>query len=99
MPDGRRLGRVNVVCVIVIACVGGKEGKKRGSADWVRDSKVGQLTLSMGPARAEVSSYVQRATILIRRDIDTLNIYKLPHMQQIDMYYGQAKKYILSSVG
>ncbi len=27
MPDGGRCGRVNVVCVYVIACVGEKEGK------------------------------------------------------------------------
>ncbi len=28
MPDGRRLVPVNVVCVIAVAYVGGKEGKK-----------------------------------------------------------------------
>ncbi len=42
---------------------------------------MGQLTLSMGPARAEVSSYVQRDTILSKRVIHTLNIQKIPHMQ------------------
>ncbi len=61
MPDGRRLGHVYVVCVIVI--MDGNERKKRGNRDWVRDPKVGQLTLSMGPARADVCSYVQSATI------------------------------------
>jgi hypothetical protein len=58
VPDGRRLGHVNVICVILIACVDGKEGKKRGNRGWVRGPKVGQLTLSMGPARVEVCSYV-----------------------------------------
>ncbi len=48
MPEGRRLGHVNVVCVIAIACVGRKDGKKRGNRDWVKGPKVGQLTLSMG---------------------------------------------------
>ncbi len=44
MPDGRRLGRVSVVCVIEIAyVVRGRRGKE-GNGDWVRDPKVGQLT-------------------------------------------------------
>jgi hypothetical protein len=34
--------------------MGGKVGKKRGNGDWVMGPKVGQLTLSIGPARAEV---------------------------------------------
>ncbi len=55
MPHGRRLGHVNVVCVIVI--MDGKERKKRGNRDWIRDPKVGQLTLSLGPARAWVCNY------------------------------------------
>ncbi len=81
LPDGRRLGHVNVVCVIEIASVGGKEGEMRDNGDWVRDPKEGQLTLSMGLARAEVHSYVQRATIPSKRVIYTLNICKVPHMQ------------------
>ncbi len=39
--DRRRVGHVNVVCVIVLACVGGKRGKKRGSGGWLRDPKLG----------------------------------------------------------
>jgi hypothetical protein len=68
VPDGRRLGHVDVVCVIIIACVDGKEEKKRGNGDWVRGLKVVQL------ARAEVFSYVQRATIPSESFIYTLNI-------------------------
>jgi hypothetical protein len=73
VPNRRRLGLANVVCVKVIACVGIKEGKKMGSWDWVSDLKVGQLTLRIGPARAEVPSNVQRASIPNKRDIYTLN--------------------------
>jgi hypothetical protein len=63
VPYGRRLRHVNVVCVIIISCVDGKEGKMRGNGGWVRGPKVWQLTLSMGPARAKVHSYVLRANI------------------------------------
>ncbi len=59
---------VHVVCVIELACVGSKRGK-RGNP---RNLKVGQLTLSMGLARAEVRSYVQRATIPSKRLVYTL---------------------------
>jgi hypothetical protein len=51
--------------------MGGKEGKP----------KMGQLTVSMGPARAEVHDYAQRATIPCKRLIHTSNIYEVPHMQ------------------
>ncbi len=37
---------------------------------------MGQLTLSMGPARAEVCCYVQRATIPSKRVLHTLKIHK-----------------------
>jgi hypothetical protein len=63
VPDGKRLGHVNVICFILITFVDRKEGTKRGNGDWVRGGpKVGQLTLSMGPARAEVCSYIQLRT-------------------------------------
>jgi hypothetical protein len=39
VPYRRRLWHVNVVCVIVIACVGGKEEKKRGNRHWGRGPK------------------------------------------------------------
>ncbi len=64
VPDGRRLGHVNVICVILIAFVDGKEGKTRSNGDCVMGPKVGQLTLSMGPARPEVS-YVQLCTFQV----------------------------------
>jgi hypothetical protein len=64
---------------IVITCVG-RKGRKGGDGEWVRGLKIGQLTLSMGPARADVCSYVQRATIPRKRVIHTLNIPKIPHM-------------------
>ncbi len=81
LHDGRRLGHVNVLYVIEIACVGRKEGKKRGNEDWVRDPNVGQLTMSVGLVWAEVCSYVQRATIPSKRVIYTLNICKVPYKQ------------------
>ncbi len=33
-------------------------GEKESYGDWVMGPKVGQLTLSMGPARGEVHSYI-----------------------------------------
>jgi hypothetical protein len=72
----RRLRRVNVVFFIAVACVGRKEGKKGGNGGWVGDLKVGLLNLSMGPARAEVRSYIQKATISGKKVIYTLNIHK-----------------------
>jgi hypothetical protein len=62
-----------------ITCVGGKDGK-RGNGYSARGPKMGQLALSMGPARAEVQSYIQIATIPSKRVIHTLNINKIPHM-------------------
>jgi hypothetical protein len=67
VPDGRILGHVNVIFAIFIACVGGNKRKKRGSGDWVRDPKLGQLTLSMRLARAEVGGYIQRPLFQVRR--------------------------------
>jgi hypothetical protein len=42
-----------------------------GSGGWVRDLKLGQLTLTTGKERAEVRSYVQRATIPSKRVVYT----------------------------
>jgi hypothetical protein len=81
VPEGRRLGHVNVVCVVVIACVGAKEGKKRGNGDWVRNLKVGQLTLSHGASKGRGSQPHTRDTIPSKRFIYTLNIHKVPHLQ------------------
>jgi hypothetical protein len=56
VPNRRKLGRDNVVCVMVLACVGRKRGKREAVWGWVRDLKVGQLTLSMGPARQKFAA-------------------------------------------
>jgi hypothetical protein len=56
-------------------------GGKRGNDDWERGPKIEQLTVSIGPARAEVRSYVQRATIPSKRVTCALNINKIPHMR------------------
>ncbi len=62
----------------------GQEGEKGGNGDWVRGLKMGQLTLSMGPARADVHSYIQRVTTSpSKRVIHTLNIHKIPHIFKI----------------
>jgi hypothetical protein len=66
VPDRRKLRRVNVVCVIVLACTDGNGGKE-GQWGQVKDLIVGQLTLSMGPARVKVCTYVQGATIPSKR--------------------------------
>jgi hypothetical protein len=44
-------------------------GENEDNGDWARELKMGQLTLSMGPAGAEIRSYIQRATILRKRVI------------------------------
>ncbi len=51
MSDRRRFGHVNVICGCEFTCVVGK-GRKRGL-------KMGQLTWSMRPARAEVGNYIR----------------------------------------
>jgi hypothetical protein len=43
--------------------------EKGGNGNRARDPKMGQLTLSIGPARTGVRSYVQRATIPSKRVI------------------------------
>jgi hypothetical protein len=80
VPDKRSLGHFNVVCAIVLACVGRRGGKK-GQWGWIRDLKVGRSTLSMGPARVKVLSYVQRVTFPSKRVVYTLKYSKKPHMQ------------------
>jgi hypothetical protein len=63
VPDRKDLGVLMLsVLYVVLECVGGMRGKIRGLG-LGKTPKVGQLTLSMGPARAEVRSYLQRATI------------------------------------
>jgi hypothetical protein len=54
---------------VVQVCGVGRKGNKGDKRDWVRGLKMGQLTLSMGPARPEVCSYLQRATIPNKRVI------------------------------
>jgi hypothetical protein len=66
VPDRRRLWCFTVVYVIILACVGGKRGKRGAMGGWVRDLKVGQLTLSMGLARAEVRSCVKELPFHLR---------------------------------
>jgi hypothetical protein len=51
--------------------------EKEGNGGCARGLKMGQFTLRMGPARAEVHSFVQRATIPSKRVIFfTFSIYK-----------------------
>jgi hypothetical protein len=59
---------VHVVCVIVLACIGGKREEKEGGQQALDNGLQNvQLTLSMGPARMEVCGNLERATILRRR--------------------------------
>jgi hypothetical protein len=60
--------------VIVFTCVGGK-GRKRGQWGQSKGLKMGQWTLSMGQVRAEVCSYIQRATIPRKRVISLYEIF------------------------
>jgi hypothetical protein len=72
---------INVICIKVIACVDGKEGKKRGNGNWVRNPKSGTVDFEHGANNSRGSQYVQRATIPSKRVIYTLNILKVPHVQ------------------
>jgi hypothetical protein len=76
VPNRRRLGHLDVVCVIVLACFSRKREEKRGQLGLGKGPKMWQLTLSMGPARAEICSYKQRATIPSKQVAHTLNTYK-----------------------
>jgi hypothetical protein len=69
VPNGRRLGHVNVICVYSHQMCGREGGEKGAMGTGQGGQKMGQLTLSMGPAWAEVCSYeyVQRATIPSKR--------------------------------
>ncbi len=62
MPYRRRFWDVTVICIIELACVVGRGGKG-GQRGLSKGPKMRQLTLSMRPARVEVGSYEQRATI------------------------------------
>jgi hypothetical protein len=55
-------------------------GEKGDNGDWARGLKMGQLILSMGPAGAEVRSYIQRAPFQVRGLFLILNILKTPYM-------------------
>jgi hypothetical protein len=55
--------------VVVNVRIYGREGGKRDGGEQARGLKMGQLTLSMGPARAAVSFLLQRATIPSKRVI------------------------------
>jgi hypothetical protein len=55
VPDGRRLGHVYVICVHSNHMCRWERGKKGGNGDWVAGPKIGQLTVSMGPARGRDS--------------------------------------------
>jgi hypothetical protein len=43
-----------------------EEGEKRGSKSWVRDLKVGQMTLSKVPTREEIRSYGKELPFQVR---------------------------------
>ncbi len=70
MPNRRRFGRVNVICL----CSGRGREEKGGNGDWVRGLKMGKWALIMGPARAEVRSCVQRVTIPSKRVIPNCSV-------------------------
>jgi hypothetical protein len=77
-----------------------EEGEKRGRGGWVRDLKLGQLTLTTGKERAEVRSYVQRATIPSKRVVYTLKYSHITtHAIINNMYLFRDVKYIFSSAG
>jgi hypothetical protein len=63
------------------------KGKKGGNGDWVKGLKIKQLTLSMGPARTELDSSLQRATIPNKKKVILCIEYsQTPHMQQYLMF-------------
>jgi hypothetical protein len=59
--------------VVVNVCIlGWQRGEKGDVGGQARGLKIGQLTLSNGPARAEVCFLVQRATIPNKRVLFTM---------------------------
>ncbi len=53
MPDRRRFGCVNVICVCSIHMCG-REGEKKGAMGIGKGTKNGAVDSEHGPARAEV---------------------------------------------
>jgi hypothetical protein len=74
-PTEEDSGMLTSSVFAVFTCVAG-QGEKGSIGGWVRGLKMGQLTVSMGPARAEVHSYVQRATFPSKGLLLILNIQK-----------------------
>jgi hypothetical protein len=68
VPNRRRLRLLISSLLEQLHALAGRKGK-RGVIGLGRGLKVGQLTLSMGPARAEVCRYVQRVIIASKRVI------------------------------
>jgi hypothetical protein len=69
VPDRRRFGHVDVVSDSKCLHVWTGRGEKGDGGD---QAKIGQLTLSMGPAKVEIRLLFQRATIPCKRVIFTL---------------------------
>ncbi len=74
--------------VVNVRMCGLEGGRKEDGGGQARGLKMGQLTLSMGPARAEVCFRKQRATIPSKKIIFTL----VPHA--LNIIYMLAVLYI-----
>jgi hypothetical protein len=70
----RRFRHVDVVCDSKFLHVWMGKGEKGGGGRNARGIKMGQLTLSMGPARAEVCFLIQRAIIQSKRVIFNVHL-------------------------
>ncbi len=63
MPDRRRFGHVNVVCVYSNAVLAGRRGMAEGAEGGGGGSGMRQLALSNGPARMGIFNHVQRVHV------------------------------------
>jgi hypothetical protein len=70
VPDRRRFRRVNVICAIVLACVGGKR-RKRGQWGLGKEPRSGAVDSEYG-ASVGRNSQLERATIQRKRVVYTL---------------------------
>jgi hypothetical protein len=64
---GRKKFSMSMSFVVINVCMCGREWEKKEAVGDRQGLKMGQLTLSRGPARVEVGFFVQRATIPSKR--------------------------------
>jgi hypothetical protein len=86
VPDRRRFGLVNVICVIVLHVLAGREGNLKKWGGWRGLSKGpinGHLTITMGPARIGIRDYILYKEPPFQERWVVLYLTLLKHMQNL----------------